>query len=120
MVSGPGAGSIYWLSAGYADIGSGPVEVCLWDKAAAPSALRVFVDGRGGCQVASFEGVEAALDREPLTAAAQWRPGQLIAVGIFTFFAFSCFQNVGILSGAPGLDLRALAFLTAAAIWASV
>ena len=81
VVSGPGAGSIYCLPAGYADIGSGPVEVCLWDKAAAPSALRVFVDGRGRCQVAPFEGVEAALDREPLTAAAQWRPGQLVAVG---------------------------------------
>ena len=52
VVSGPGAGSIYWLPAGYADIGSGPVEVCLWDRAAAPSALRVFVDGRGRCQVA--------------------------------------------------------------------
>ena len=81
VVSGPGAGSIYWLPAGYADIGSGPVDVCLWDQAVAPSALRVFVDGRGRCQVAPYEGVEAALDREPLTAAAQWQPGQLIAVG---------------------------------------
>jgi S-DNA-T family DNA segregation ATPase FtsK/SpoIIIE len=81
VVSGPGAGSIYWLPAGYADIGSGPVQVCLWDKAAAPSALRVFVDGWGRCQVAPFEGVEAALDREPLVAAAEWRPGQLIAIG---------------------------------------
>ena len=26
VVSGPGAGSIYWLPAGYADIGSGPVR----------------------------------------------------------------------------------------------
>jgi DNA segregation ATPase FtsK/SpoIIIE, S-DNA-T family len=81
VMSGPGAGSIYHLPAGYADIGSGPVEVCLWDKAVAPSALRVFVDGRGRCEVAPFEGVEAALDREPLAAAAQWRPGQPIAVG---------------------------------------
>ena len=81
VVSGPGAGSIYWLPAGYADIGSGPVAVSLWDRTVAPSALRVFVDGRGGCQVAPFEGVEAALDREPLTTAAQWRPGRLIAVG---------------------------------------
>jgi S-DNA-T family DNA segregation ATPase FtsK/SpoIIIE len=81
VVSGPGAGSIYWLPAGYADIGSGPVGVCLWDRAVSPSALRVFVDGRGRCQVAPYDGVEAALDREPLAAAAQWRPGQLIAVG---------------------------------------
>jgi S-DNA-T family DNA segregation ATPase FtsK/SpoIIIE len=81
VASGPGAGSIYRLPAGWADIGSGPVQVCLWDKAVAPSALRVFVDGRGRCQVAPFEGVETALDREPLAAPAQWEPGQLIAVG---------------------------------------
>jgi S-DNA-T family DNA segregation ATPase FtsK/SpoIIIE len=81
VVSGPGAGSIYWLPAGYADIGTGPVDVCLWDQAVAPRALRVFVDGRGRCQVAPYEGVQAALDREPLSAAAQWQPGQLIAVG---------------------------------------
>ena len=81
VVSGPGAGSIYHLPAGSSDIGSGPVHVCLWDRAVAPCALRVFVDGRGGCRVAPFEGVEAALDREPLTAAADWRPGQLVAVG---------------------------------------
>jgi S-DNA-T family DNA segregation ATPase FtsK/SpoIIIE len=81
VVSGPGAGSIYWLPAGYADIGTGPVDVCLRDQAVAPHALRVFVDGRGRCQVAPYEGVQAALDREPLASAAQWQPGQLIAVG---------------------------------------
>jgi DNA segregation ATPase FtsK/SpoIIIE, S-DNA-T family len=41
----------------------------------------VLVDGRGRCKVAPYEGVQAALDREPLTAAAQWEPGQLVAVG---------------------------------------
>ena len=81
VVSGPGAGSIYRLPAGYADIGTGPVDVCVWDRAVAPRALRVFVDGRGRCQVAPYEGVPAALDREPLFAAAQWQPGQLVAVG---------------------------------------
>jgi S-DNA-T family DNA segregation ATPase FtsK/SpoIIIE len=81
VVSGPGAGSIYWLPAGYADIGTGPVEVCVWDRAVAARALRVFVDGRGRCQVAPYEGVQAALDREPLSAAAEWEPGQLVAVG---------------------------------------
>jgi S-DNA-T family DNA segregation ATPase FtsK/SpoIIIE len=81
VVSGPGAGSIYWLPAGYADIGTGPVDVRVRDKAIAPRALRVFVDGRGRCQVAPYEGVQAALDREPLDAPAQWQPGQLIAVG---------------------------------------
>jgi DNA segregation ATPase FtsK/SpoIIIE, S-DNA-T family len=81
MASGPGAGSIYWLPAGWADIGSGPVQACPLGQGCCPSALRVFVDGRGRCQVAPFEGVEVALDREPLAAAAQWEPGQLIAVG---------------------------------------
>ena len=36
VVSGPGAGSIYRLPAGYADIGSGPVDVCLWDRGCCP------------------------------------------------------------------------------------
>ena len=81
-MSGPGAGSIYWLPAGQADIGSGDTaDVRIWDEAVAPLALRIFVDGRGGCQVAAYEGVRAALDREPLAAAAQWQPGQVIAVG---------------------------------------
>ncbi len=41
-MSGPGAGSIYQLPAGHADIGSGPVDVCLRDRAIAPRALRVL------------------------------------------------------------------------------
>jgi DNA segregation ATPase FtsK/SpoIIIE, S-DNA-T family len=82
VMSGPGAGSIYWLPAGQADLGSGEeADVRIWDQDVAPLALRIFVDGRGGCQVAAYEGVGAALDREPLAAAAQWRPGQIIAVG---------------------------------------
>jgi DNA segregation ATPase FtsK/SpoIIIE, S-DNA-T family len=81
VVSGPHAGAIYHLPAGYADIGTGPVDVRLSDQAVAPRALQVFVDGRGRCQVAPYEGVQAALDREPLAAPAQWQPGQLIAVG---------------------------------------
>ena len=67
VMSGPGAGSIYWLPAGQADIGSGDTaDVRIWDEAIAPLALRIFVDGRGGCQVAAYEGGRAALDREPL------------------------------------------------------
>jgi S-DNA-T family DNA segregation ATPase FtsK/SpoIIIE len=82
VVSGPGAGSIYWLPAGQADIGSSEAaDVRIWDEAVAPLALRVFVDGRGGCQVIPFAGVRAAVDREPLAAAARWQPGQLISVG---------------------------------------
>jgi len=82
VASGPGAGSIYWLAAGHADIGScQAADVRIWDRSIPPLALRVFVDGRGGCQVAAYDGVRAALGREPLTAPAQWQPGQLIAVG---------------------------------------
>ncbi|HEY1667917.1 MAG TPA: FtsK/SpoIIIE domain-containing protein [Trebonia sp.] len=82
VMSGPGAGSIYWLPAGQADIGSGDnADVRIWDGAVAPLALRIFVDGRGTCQVAAFEGVRAALDREPLDVAVQWEPGQVITVG---------------------------------------
>ena len=82
VMSGPGAGSIYWLPAGQADIGSGEyADVRIWDEAVVPLALRVLVDGRGGCQVVAYEAVRAALDREPLATAAQWRPGQIVAVG---------------------------------------
>ena len=82
VMSGPGAGSIYWLPAGQADIGSGEnADVRIWDGTVAPLAFRVFVDGRGRCQVAAYEGARAALDREPLAAAAQWQPGQIVTVG---------------------------------------
>ena len=82
VMSGPGAGSIYWLPAGQADIGSGAdADVRIWDEAIAPLALRMFVDGRGGCQIAAFDGARAALDREPLAAAAQWQPGHIVTVG---------------------------------------
>jgi S-DNA-T family DNA segregation ATPase FtsK/SpoIIIE len=82
VVSGPGAGSLYWLPVGQADIGSGEAaDVRIWDEAIAPLALRLYVDGPGNCQVAAFDGVSAALDREPLAAAVPWQPGQLITVG---------------------------------------
>ena len=82
VLSGPGAGSIYWLPAGRADIGSGETaDVRIWDDAVPPLALRLFVDGRGGCQVVAFDGAQADLDRRPLAAAAQWLPGRVISVG---------------------------------------
>jgi S-DNA-T family DNA segregation ATPase FtsK/SpoIIIE len=82
VISGPGAGSIYWLPAGQADIGSGETaEVRIWDDTVPPLALRVFIDGRGAGQVVPFEGVRASLERRPLEAAAQWEPGQVITVG---------------------------------------
>jgi S-DNA-T family DNA segregation ATPase FtsK/SpoIIIE len=82
VMSGPGAGSIYWLPAGHADIGSDEdADVPIWDDVIAPFAMRVFVDGRGGCQIAAYEGIRASLDRVPLAAAAEWLPGQVVSVG---------------------------------------
>jgi S-DNA-T family DNA segregation ATPase FtsK/SpoIIIE len=82
VMSGPTAGSIHRLGAGHWDIGSGrAATVRLGDPSVRSVALRVFVDGRGGCQIAAFEGVGAEVDREPLTAPAQWQPGQTIGVG---------------------------------------
>jgi DNA segregation ATPase FtsK/SpoIIIE, S-DNA-T family len=82
VIGGPGAGSIHRLGVGEADIGSGArVAMRIPDPAVPEYALRIGVDARGGCQVAPYEGVQVTLDREPLTAAAQWQPGQQIAVG---------------------------------------
>jgi DNA segregation ATPase FtsK/SpoIIIE, S-DNA-T family len=82
VVGGPGAGAVHRLSIGEADIGSGQLAaIKIYDQNVPELALRIAVDRRGGCQVATYDGVQAALDREPLTAAAQWEPGQQIAVG---------------------------------------
>jgi S-DNA-T family DNA segregation ATPase FtsK/SpoIIIE len=82
VIGGPGVGSIHRLGVGEADIGGGSAtSVRIPDPGVPEYALRIGVDPRGGCQVAAYEGVQATLDREPLTAAAQWRPGQQIAVG---------------------------------------
>lgn len=82
VASGPAAGAIHRLAAGGADIGSGATAtVRIQDRMIPLAALQVFVDGWGGCQVAPYEGVQATLDREPLTAPVRWRPGQQLAVG---------------------------------------
>jgi DNA segregation ATPase FtsK/SpoIIIE, S-DNA-T family len=82
VMSGPTAGAIYRLSPGHWDVGSGHgATVRLGDPSVPSVALRIFVNGRGGCQVAPYETVEAAVDRKPLTVPAQWHPGQTIAVG---------------------------------------
>lgn len=52
----------------------------LADPAVPPAALRVFVD-RDVFQVAPYCGAEVLLDRQPLRAAAVWRPGQQVTVG---------------------------------------
>jgi len=82
VAGGPDAGAVHRLSLGEADIGSGQrVAIVVHDPAVPEFALRVAVDSRGGCQVAPYDGVRATLDREPLEVAAQWRPGQQLAVG---------------------------------------
>jgi DNA segregation ATPase FtsK/SpoIIIE, S-DNA-T family len=82
VMSGPHVGSICRLAGGYADIGSGDAAaVRIQDPQIPAVALRIFVDGHGGCQAVPYEGVWAALDREPLTTHTQWQPGQQLAVG---------------------------------------
>jgi DNA segregation ATPase FtsK/SpoIIIE, S-DNA-T family len=82
VAGGPGAGAVHRLSIGEADIGSGQLAaIRIGDQTVPELALRIAVDRRGGCQVAAYDGVQAMLDREPLTAAARWEPGQQIAVG---------------------------------------
>ena len=82
VTGGPGVGAIHRLGAGHCDIGSGhAASFRVRDPSVPAVALRIFVDGRGRCQVVPYEGVPAALDRDPLTAPAAWRPGQQLAVG---------------------------------------
>jgi len=82
IAGGPAAGAVHRLSLGEADIGNGQrVAIPVHDQALPEFALRVSVDARGGCQVAPYDGVRVTLDGDPLQAAAQWLPGQLIAVG---------------------------------------
>jgi S-DNA-T family DNA segregation ATPase FtsK/SpoIIIE len=82
VTSGPTAGVIHRLGAGHADIGSGAnVSVRINDQAIPELALHVYVDDRAGCRVGAYEGVTAAIDRQPLAAPVWWRPGQQIAIG---------------------------------------
>jgi len=82
VTGGPDAGAVHRLSPGEAVIGNGQrAAIAVRDPALPEFALRVAVDSRGRCHVAPYDGVRATLDREPLQAAAQWQPGQQIAVG---------------------------------------
>jgi len=83
VVAGPAAGMLHRLPFGEADIGGpvpGETEVVIADPSVPSPALRVFIDPEG-FQVAPFDGVQGLLDRQPLAAAAYWRPGQQVAVG---------------------------------------
>jgi DNA segregation ATPase FtsK/SpoIIIE, S-DNA-T family len=83
VVSGPAVGMLYRLPFGQADIG-GPVPgdtgIVIPDPLIPSAALRVFIDP-DGFQVAPFDDVQVLLDRQPLEAAACWRPGRQVAVG---------------------------------------
>ncbi|HXL90519.1 MAG TPA: FtsK/SpoIIIE domain-containing protein [Streptosporangiaceae bacterium] len=93
VIGGPGGGSIHRLGPGEADIGGGPATaVRIPDPAIPGYALRITVDPQGNCRVAAYEGVKATLDREPLTAAVPWRPGQQIAVG-GTLLALAAYER---------------------------
>jgi DNA segregation ATPase FtsK/SpoIIIE, S-DNA-T family len=82
VIGGPGVGSIHRLGVGQADLGSGAgTAIRIPDRAIPDYALRFAVDSRGGCKVAAYEGVQATLEREPLTVATQWRPGQQVVIG---------------------------------------
>jgi DNA segregation ATPase FtsK/SpoIIIE, S-DNA-T family len=82
VAGGPAAGAVHRLTLGEADIGSAQrASIRIADPQVPEFALRVAVDGRGGCQVAAHAGVRATLDGEPLAAPARWQPGQQITVG---------------------------------------
>ena len=82
VAGGPGAGAVHRLSLGETTIGSGPSAAIRLDDPQVPGlALHITVDQRGGCEVAAYQEVRAALEGEPLTAPVQWQPGQQIAVG---------------------------------------
>jgi S-DNA-T family DNA segregation ATPase FtsK/SpoIIIE len=82
IAGGPGAGAVHRLSLGEASIGSAnTATIRIADDLVPPLALHVTIDTRGRCQVAAYNGVEASMDREPLTGPVQWLPGKQIAVG---------------------------------------
>ena len=82
VTGGPGAGAVHRLTLGEADIGSAnTVTIRIADDLVPPLALHVTVDTQGRCQVVAYNGVEASMDREPLTGPVAWPPGKQIAVG---------------------------------------
>jgi len=82
IAGGPAAGVVHRLSLGEAYIGSANnATIVIADQSVPPLALRVLVDRSGGTQVAPFDGVQAMIDREPVTGPTPWAAGQQIAVG---------------------------------------
>ena len=82
VTGGPGAGAVHRLTLGEADIGSAnTATIRIADDLVPPLALHVTIDTKGRCQVVSYNGADASMDREPLTGPVQWLPGKQIAVG---------------------------------------
>ena len=83
VAGGPAAGAVYQLGFEAADIGgpgAGQAGIVVPDPGIPPLALRVII-GRGGGQVAPYDGTDVLLDGQPLDGAAYWRPGEQVAVG---------------------------------------
>ena len=89
VAGGPGAGAVYGLGFGTADIGgadpgevlvAGSADIVVDDPEIPPLALRVII-GYGGAQVAPYDGADVRLDGQPLDQAAYWRPGEQVTVG---------------------------------------
>ena len=82
IAGGPAAGVVHRLGLGEAYIGSvNNATIVIADQSVPPLALRILVDPRGATQVAPFDGVQATIDREPVTGPMPWAAGQQIAVG---------------------------------------
>jgi DNA segregation ATPase FtsK/SpoIIIE, S-DNA-T family len=83
VAGGPAAGAVYQLGFEAADIGgpgAGQAGIVVDDRGIPPLALRVII-GRGGGQVAPYDGTDVLLDGQPLDGAAYWHPGEQVAVG---------------------------------------
>ena len=76
IAGGPAAGVVHRLSLGEAYIGSANnATIVIADQSVPPLALRVLIDRRGDTQVAPFDGVQATIDREPITGPMPWPQG---------------------------------------------
>ncbi|MEY9925952.1 S-DNA-T family DNA segregation ATPase FtsK/SpoIIIE [Catenulispora sp. GP43] len=82
VAGGPDAGGVHRINPGYADIGrSRRNRVKIDDPGIPDFALRVSLDVRGVIRVAPYEGVAAALEKQPLVGEAEWKPGMQVVIG---------------------------------------
>ncbi|WP_221325694.1 FtsK/SpoIIIE domain-containing protein [Actinoplanes sp. L3-i22] len=82
VVSGPGAGTIYRLTPGDYDIGSGPscrIRLAAEDGTTPAHAARVRVRLDGGAELVTAE--HARLDGRQVEGGTPWREGNLVTVG---------------------------------------